>query len=116
MDKNDIAEVSNLPIEELRERLPDLSVEQLGEVLKLEKAGAKRPDATKAIGEAIGAKRAAEKDASKVSASPPKAVAAADTPSESPAWQSESYAGPLDIEQMEWRRHNIKPVQKVRTR
>jgi hypothetical protein len=121
MDRNEIAEIGNLPVEELKERLPALSLEQLDALLKIEKAGAKRDGALKAIGKEIGAKKSAAKAAEKAAGAEAPATEVVESAGkaaskERPAWQQPDYAGPLDIGQMEWRRHNIKPVTGVRTK
>ncbi len=99
-----VAEIQNLPIPELAEALPGLSVEDLTALRALEAQETRRAGALKAI------------DAALAAGAPPAAEPSEAAPATALAWQQPDYAGPLDIEQMDWRRRNIKPVRAVETK
>lgn len=52
---------------------------------------------------------AAEQAATEKLAAADKAAAKAEPKAAPPAWQLPGYAGPLDINQAQWRQRNIKP-------
>jgi len=105
--KHDLAEIQNLPIVELSEMLSGLSAEELAALRELEVNASNRKGALEAIDEAIKAAPAqVEGDAAVV----------AEQLAKTPDWQDPDYTGPLDIEQMDWRNRNIKPVRQVETK
>lgn len=147
MDENQIAELANLPIAELAERLGELDAAGLTALRAAEvtandggrKGALAAIDAAAKLSE-VGAAGSADGQAAEgeleqsgvvTPAAPPveqkpaskgaakskdKAEPADAASSPAPAWQDENYDGPLTIPQGEWRRHNIKPVQQVRTK
>lgn len=105
----ELAEIQNLPLAELADRLGDLTAERLRALRALEAAeSSPRKGALEAIDAALA----------KIEAKPAAAeAAAAPAARDVPAWQREDYDGPLDIPQAEWRRqHLTKPVQAARTK
>jgi hypothetical protein len=113
-----IAEIQNLPVLELQEELSGLTHAQLAELRELEAKESKRVTALSAIDAAIAAASPANPTSTDADL-PVTTTPLADPKAEAPAteaWQQPDYAGPLDIEQMDWRRRNIKPVQRVRTK
>lgn len=111
----ELAEIQNLPVAELSERLEGLTAEDLAQLRDLENASEKpRAGALSALDAASkaldeGGERppsAGNEPAPRASAAGPKA----------PAWQAPDYDGPLTIPQADWRRHNIKPVARARTK
>lgn len=106
----ELAEIQNLPIPELVERLDGLTAADLAALQALETAdGPGRKGALDAIGDQMAW---LEKLANaNPNPSPTAQAEAAPAPSDdAPAWQREDYAGPLDIEQASWRNANLKPV------
>lgn len=126
MSQNDpvIAEIQNLPLAELPDRLEGLTIDQLQALRALEESsGTRRAGAFKAIDAAIekaapATGGAAATATTQAAGGQQRASAAADAkPGDTPAWQREDYDGPLDIVQADWRRqHLVKPVQGARTK
>lgn len=120
MDENNLAELANLPAEELIERLGTLDADALTALGKIEKAGANRPGVGKAIS---AARKAAPKlpaetkqPAADTKAAPHARGPEGEASASPPAWQAPDYDGPLTIPQAAWRRHNVKPAGSVRTK
>lgn len=119
----DLAEIRNLPIAELAERLPALSAGQLTELRALEAA---ETDPRKGALEAIDAAIAKAAGPEVEGGNPPPAGKAGKSGASKPAddesapaapdWQSPDYSGPLDIEQATWRARHVKPVRTARTK
>lgn len=120
----DIAELQNLTADEIAERIPSLSLDQLKALRELESKESPRKgvidpvDAAIAAFEAKGNTPAAgkqnrqNKQPRQATAPAAEAKGADDTPD----WQREAYEGPLTIPQAEWRAHNVKPVREARTK
>ncbi len=113
VDKNpeELAEIRNLPVAELADRLDGLTASDLATLRALE---AEDQGGRKTALEAIDAQLAKLAPAGENEETPPETTQpAAPAPTEqaaSPDWQSPDYLGPLDIEQAQWRNANIKPV------
>lgn len=102
----DLSEIQNLTLDELRDALTGLDAEDLATLKALEQADSKpRAGALEAIDAAIAklpvAPAATAKPATEDEAKPAAGKA---------AWQTDDYTGPLTIDQATWRRHNVKPV------
>lgn len=103
----ELAEIQNLPIPELVDRLAGLDADDLNALRALEVADNEgRKGALEAIDTAIAALTPG--DGVSGTHVPPAAIEAAADPT--PAWQREDYTGPLDIEQAVWRNANLKPA------
>lgn len=113
----EIAEIQNLPVAELSERLEGLSAEDLAQLRELENAtGKPRAGALAALDAAAKAlDEGPAPQANEPAARAASAKATADD-AKAPAWQAPDYDGPLTIPQADWRRHNIKPVARARTK
>lgn len=143
MEKMTVAEVQNLTAPELVERIPSMPAADLVELRKLENESSRPRTTVIAAIDAAEAKLAENQAAAgtgdnpagtvedptpggdpttrpsttEQTPPPPLAKVKADTKAdETPEWQKPDYAGPLDIQQAEWRRRNIKPVTQVRTK
>ena len=120
----ELAEIQNLPVAELSERLEGLTAEDLAQLRDLENASEKPragalsalDAAAKALGEGdeVRARQSGDQALANTLASDRALDARADA--KAPAWQAPDYDGPLTIPQAEWRRHNIKPVARARTK
>lgn len=115
MDTDKIAELRNLPADELIEALATaaLSADELAQLRQAEadEGEAARADVLVAIDALLVAQ--APPAAGNGDENPPataEAEASATPATDAPAWQAADYAGPLDIAQMDWRRRNIKPA------
>lgn len=123
MDTDKIAELRNLPADELIEALATaaLSADELAQLHKAEadEGEAARADVLAAI-DALLVAQAPPAAGNGDENTPPPAAAEAEasaTPgTDAPAWQAAGYAGPLDIAQMDWRRRNIKPADVPQTK
>lgn len=141
MDNRDLAETRNLTAPEVQDLIPAMADDELAGLRELEAADSKP---RKTVLEAIDAeieRRAAARPAGAAAAgtadnptpggdpttrptatdpeAPPAPPAKAKSDAkadETPDWQKPDYAGPLDIQQGEWRRRNIKPVTQARTK
>lgn len=118
-----LAELQNLSVEEIEERVATLDADELAQLRQLEADAPKpRKGALAAIDAAIAAQAKPEGEgegegataADKQPPAPRKATSAA--PADTAAWMRPNYNGPLDIPQSEWRRANLKPVTGVRTK
>lgn len=116
-----LAELQNLSVEEIEERVATLDADELGQLRQLEADAPKpRKGALAAIDAAIAAQAKPEGEgegdtaADKPQPAPRRATPAA--PADTAAWMRPDYNGPLDIPQSEWRRANLKPVTGVRTK
>lgn len=121
MDTDKIAELRNLPADELIEALATaaLSADELAQLHKAEadEGEAARADVLAAIDALLVAQ--APPAAGNGDENPPataEAEASATPATDAPAWQAADYAGPLDIAQMDWRRRNIKPADVQQTK
>lgn len=115
MDTDKIAELRNLPADELIEALATaaLSADELAQLHKAEadEGEAARADVLATIDALLADQAPAA--AGNGDENPPataEAEASATPATDAPAWQDAGYAGPLDIAQMDWRRRNIKPA------
>lgn len=121
-DNLKLAEIANLTLAELVERLGDLTPAELTELGRIEAAGANRKGALAAIAAALETTGAAPGAASVIAtaandgpvpardpASAPSA-AVTDEPETAQAlpWQAEDWDGPLSIPQAAWRRAHLK--------
>lgn len=121
-----LAEIRNLPIPELVEKLPALSADQLRELHVLESAADDpRKGALAAIDEALTKLTPVSGDGAPNPGTDKKAATRArsankaedaDGEAAAPAWQAQDYSGPLDIEQATWRARHIKPVRSAETK
>lgn len=118
-----LAELQNLSVEEIEERVATLDADELAQLRQLEADAPKpRKGALAAIDAAIAAQAKPEGEgegegdtaADKHPPAPRKATPAA--PAATADWMRPDYNGPLDIPQSEWRRANLKPVTGVRTK
>ena len=109
----ELAEIQNLPVAELVERLDGLTATDLSALRALETAGG---DGRKGALAAIDAATAKLTPPADPEGDAPDANITVD--SDLPAWQLPSYSGPLDIEQAAWRNANIstKPVRGASTK
>lgn len=123
MDTDKIAELRNLPADELIEALATaaLSADELAQLHQAEadEGEAARADVLAAI-DALLAAQAPPAAGNGDENTPPTAAAEAEasaTPgTDAPAWQAAGYAGPLDLAQMDWRRRNTKPAAMPQTK
>ncbi|MBB5885474.1 hypothetical protein DYQ93_11405 [Xanthomonas sp. LMG 8992] len=110
MDTNEIAEVANLPIPELRERLGDFDAADLQALRAYEAdpaTGQNRKGALEAIDERLSA---LAPDGGRSSTASDTAGDAAPAAEAAPAWQEPDYDGPITIPQAAWRNANLKPA------
>lgn len=101
-ETENLQELANLTVDEITDRIPSLSPEQLAELRVLESATDKP---RKGVLEAIDA--ALPEDA------PPPAKTAKAEKAKPEPWKAPDYDGPLDIVQAAWRNHNLKPAAAV---
>lgn len=105
----ELAEIQNLPVPELSDRLEGLSLFDLAALRALEVAGSDRKTALEAIDAQV-----AKLEADALRDPNPSTTVQTETVSapadDAPAWQAEDYTGALNIEQAEWRNANLKPV------
>lgn len=107
----DLKALQQQSVAEIQKSLGDLDRDQLTELLALEAdCNSPRETLTKAIAARLE-KIDADNNAPPESNDPPaKAAEPEAKPAKAPAHQHPDYAGPLTIEQAEWRNHNIKPA------
>lgn len=112
-----VAEIQNLPVTELADKLGDLSDDDLAALRKAE-AGSEKPRSTalEAI-DAEAVRRAAAGDSPE--GTPPDATTAKAGPKadeDKNAWREQDYTGPLSADQAAWRHANLKPVDVAATK
>lgn len=120
MNPDEIAELQNLTVDEIKDRVDQLDAEGLAELRRLETAdGAEdgRKGVITAIDDAEAALALALAPAPAAPPAKPSARAAAAKPAEQrAAWQAADYDGPLTIDQANWRNEHVKPVREARTK
>jgi len=118
-----IAELQNLPANELIEQVGSLPADRATALRELEAADKEggRKTVLAAIDKRL-AELAGEGGNAQAAPQPPTAAARRSTAApaastgDAPAWQARDYDGPLTIPQAAWRRENIKPAQEPRTK
>lgn len=105
MDEKDIETLRTGNVDSIKSALPELSSEDLTELLAREVADA---NPRKGVIEAVETEQAARdpEGDSPLAAKPAKRETS--KPADKPAWQKPNYAGPLDGEQAAWRRLHLK--------